>query len=210
MFKVNMGGYGSSRWHGCTRKRQVEECSVFDLDAWISAGLLQHMGGRIEWIDPYTGGKNSLRYFLRSTDVPDCKYVETFYQDATGKLQYEPAVIVSKPQKCGVRWYFFCWCGRRVRKLYSVRTGGSYRCRHCRDLTYGSAQEHNKNHDVFRRNPDYLMRALNAGYLQATFYVVGNLMRLRTPSRVHITPIAKSWDEIAHLLPTPGWAGCSD
>lgn len=194
-----MGGWGSSRWGFSPRKRCVEECSTFDLDSWISAGLLLHKAGRIEWGDPYTGDKNSLLYFLRSTDAPSCKYVETFFKDESGELQHEPTVIVSKPQKCGIRWYFFCPCGRRVRKLYRTRPGGMYRCRRCRDLTYRSAQGHNKNHDIFRQNPDYLMRLLHAGSFRAAVFVFNNAMRARTSSDVRISPAAGSWEQGSKL-----------
>lgn len=191
-----MGGIGSSRWDYMPRKRCVDECREFDLDAWISAGLLTHKAGGIQWNDPYTGSKKAVVYFLLATDVPDCKYVEIFYAQSDGTLQHEPTTIVSKAQACGIRWYFFClYCGRRVRKLYSIRAGGSYRCRHCWDLTYRSAQQHNKNHDIFHRNPYYLMGALEAGSLKATFYVFNIVLGLRTPLDVRITPMEGSWDQ---------------
>ena len=191
-----MGGHGSSRWGWTPRKRQVEECSVFDLDAWISAGLLLHEAGRIQWNDPYTGSEKTVVYFLRATDVLDCKYVEILYAQSDGTLQHEPTTIVSRPQSCGTRWYFFClYCGRQVRKLFSIRAGGTYRCRHCCDLTHRSAQQHNKSHDVFRRNPYYLLRVLEAGSLQAASFLFNAAMGARTPLNVRITPMEGSWDQ---------------
>lgn len=195
-----MGGIGSSRWGFSPRKGCIEEYSAFDLDAWISAGLLLHEAGRIEWEHPYTGSKNSLVYFLRSTLVPDCKYVEIFYAQSDGELVYDPTTIVSKPQAIGIRWYFVCLhCGRRVRKLYQIHPRAFYACRHCSDLTYRSAQQHNKNHDIFRRNPDYLTLALDAGSLPATIFVINNLMRVRTSSNVRISPMAGSWEQGSKL-----------
>jgi hypothetical protein len=41
-------------------------------------------------------------------------------------------------------------------KLYLPPAARYFGCRHCHDLTYRSAQEHNKRVDALRRNPELL------------------------------------------------------
>src|SRR3989304_2723913 len=116
-----MGGLGSGRWGWYRRKTRVEECAVLDLDAWVTAGLLDNRTGHVEWTSTEGGTGNSLSYRLSPTDVPDCKYLYIFYSDGKGGLESEPVTLLSKPQRFGgVRWCFFCprWCKRWVRKLY--------------------------------------------------------------------------------------------
>ena len=52
-------------------------------------------------------------------------------------------------------------CGRRVGKLYLAPSGHYFGCRHCHELTYRSAQEHDQRTDLFRRNPMALQAAMN-------------------------------------------------
>jgi hypothetical protein len=36
-----MGGYGSGRWHGYTKKDSVEDCRVLDVNRWTREGILR-------------------------------------------------------------------------------------------------------------------------------------------------------------------------
>ena len=70
----------------------------------------------------------------------------------------------------GVRWWFICslvvegaHCGRRVRKLYLPPGARYFGCRTCHNLTYKSAQEHDKRvHGFLRLPPSELVKALKS------------------------------------------------
>jgi hypothetical protein len=174
-----MGGYGSGRWGWHTRKRRVEECGVLDIDALISAGLLNHRVGNIEWTNPTSGQKNYITYELNPSDVPTCLRLYVFYTINQEDPVRQPITLLSKPQPFGgARWYFFCsmWCGKWVRRLYS-RPGKRFGCRSCHDLTYASAQEHDSRFAFFRHNPQLLHAAVEAGSILALKFALKNLSR---------------------------------
>jgi hypothetical protein len=87
----------------------------------------------------------------------------------TGKDEdYRVGLEATRPRFGGLRWWFLCPlvvrgvpCGRRVGKLYLPPGGRYFGCRHCHDLTYRSAQEHDKRVDLFRRNPAALQAVMN-------------------------------------------------
>lgn len=57
----------------------------------------------------------------------------------------------TRPHWGGKRFWFVCGCGRRSARLYLPSGQTVFRCRLCYDLTYQSAQEHDKRFDAFRR-----------------------------------------------------------
>jgi len=73
------------------------------------------------------------------------------------------------PHWGGVRWWFTCplvvdgtSCRRRVRKLYLPPGGRYFGCRHCHDLTYRSAQEHDQRVDFYCQHPEALWEILDS------------------------------------------------
>jgi hypothetical protein len=52
-------------------------------------------------------------------------------------------------------------CNRRVAKLYLPPSSRYFGCRYCQDLTYTSAQEHDKRVDTLRRNPEALLALMD-------------------------------------------------
>jgi len=57
----------------------------------------------------------------------------------------------ARPYLGGIRFWFVCDCGRRVGRLYLPFRQPAFRCRHCYNLTYQSAQEHDKCKDAIRK-----------------------------------------------------------
>jgi hypothetical protein len=86
--------------------------------------------------------------------------VHYHFTESGVNVDYRVWLAATRPRFGGRRWWFLCplsrdgrQCGRRVGKL-SLPPGGRYfGCRHCYDLTYTSAQEHDKRVDALRRNP---------------------------------------------------------
>jgi hypothetical protein len=150
------------------RKLTVEECLVLDVDALNSAGLLDHERARIEC---RVGGTTStFAYSIKTTNAPDCLYLYLFYPDGHGHMKQQWITLLSKPQHFGgVRWHFFCpqSCGRWVRKLY-FSGDGYFGCRTCLDLTYRSAQEHDRRIDSLRHSP----RALRGAIREGSFWAI--------------------------------------
>jgi hypothetical protein len=77
---------------------------------------------------------------------------------------YSVQLATTRPRFGGLRWWFICplvvngrACGRRVGKLYLPPGGRYFGCRHCHELTYRSAQEHDKRVDDLRQNPEALL-----------------------------------------------------
>jgi hypothetical protein len=162
-----MGGVGSGRWGWHTRKATVEDYPAIDIDALIRAGLFDHDTGMIEWesTNPTNRARHSFTYQLESSDVPTCRYLHLLQSNYRGETEKQVVTLLSRPQPLGgVRWYFFCpmWCSRRVRKLYLGGVGGWFGCRICRELTYTSAQTHDRQTAGFQRNPWLLRAALKA------------------------------------------------
>lgn len=59
-----------------------------------------------------------------------------------------------------VQQWFLCSCGHRVAKLYLAPTERQFRCRHCLNLTYRSAQTHDARENHLLRHPEELEKAL--------------------------------------------------
>ena len=60
----------------------------------------------------------------------------------------------------GERYYFSCYCHRRVTKLYSANDG-PWRCRHCYGLTYRTCQEAPR--DRYRSKAQRIRESLGGG-----------------------------------------------
>ena len=112
-----MGGWGSGRrqW---PKKTTVEACAVFDLDAWVGAGLLDYNCGRIDSQSPGVKTISPLAYIVRYANDPTCLYLYLQFLEDGKKTKWQPVTLVSRPQYFGgERWHFFCpRCGRLARK----------------------------------------------------------------------------------------------
>lgn len=101
-------------------------------------------------------------------EAPGCALALCFGRQESGKQWIR--VTTTKPFFGGLRHWFKCPmvssgvpCGRRVGRLYLPSGRAVFGCRNCYDLTYESAQTHNKRIDKLRRDPFALMSALYSG-----------------------------------------------
>jgi hypothetical protein len=131
----------------------------------LKAGV--HLRGSWSW--SYRDGKeNRISFEVDTLDLAS-PFVRLSYTSTRARteeresLDYAVELTTTQPRYGGLRWWFVCPlvvrgcpCERRVGKLY-LRPGGRYfGCRICHDLTYHSAQTHDKRVDALRRNPELL------------------------------------------------------
>lgn len=67
-----------------------------------------------------------------------------------------------RPHLGGKRFWFQCGCGKRVGRLYMPPGQQVFRCRHCYNLTYRSAQTHDQRLYDLARDPLGLRTALDS------------------------------------------------
>lgn len=163
-----MGGYGSSRWRWHSAKTTVEDCRSLDASRWQREGILapDHIqAGGWSWTDAHTGERlASIGYDVRTGETDGrlrLIYTVTMAGGDPQKVDYTVPLVTTRPHFGGLRWWFRCpgrGCGRLVRMIYLAPRSLYFLCRHCQDLTYRSAQEHDKTRDRFRRmDPDMLL-----------------------------------------------------
>jgi hypothetical protein len=61
-----------------------------------------------------------------------------------------------------IQQWFLCACGRRVAKLYLPPAKVDFRCRHCHNLTYRSAQTHDARFSRLVQHPEELAKVLSS------------------------------------------------
>jgi hypothetical protein len=124
------------------------------------------LSGTWAWFRDATRTEQTSSLDYEVDTIVDPPTVRLFYTKTATKeaLDYQIRLTVTRPRFGGLRWWFICPlvvngrpCGRRVGKLYLPPGGRYYGCRHCYQLTYRSAQKHDKRVDALRRNPAALM-----------------------------------------------------
>ena len=168
-----MGGYGSTRWGWHSKATTVEEClelptphvraalsAVVDEDARAWHGsLFWSIRGEVT---------NSISYtaFMRGR-VPVVRLQYTMIRDGA-ELDYQVPAVSTAPHYGGRRWWWLCpiaWgsgmCGRRVGKLYRPYGARYFGCRHCYQLSYTSAQEHDPRVSRLANDPMALYAAMS-------------------------------------------------
>jgi len=167
-----MGGYGSSRWGWHSKKDTVEDSRSLDAARWQREGILapDHIqAGGWSWTDARTGKRQaSIGYEVRTGETDG--RLRLFYTVTMGgdpqNVDYTVPLVTTRPNYGGLRWWFVCpgkGCGRRVRKIYMAPRSRYFLCRQCQDLTYTSAQQHDKTRDRFRRMDPEALLALMQG-----------------------------------------------
>ena len=157
-----------ARW-SWNKKTTVEECHS------ISTTFLKKYdyfcgfrSGGMKWTNSRGEETGSIGFSVSVNEWSgEIRFQYTNTSHSTGQkenLDY-PVRLTSTPCNYGgKRWWFICPlvkngvpCSRRVGKLYL--DGKYFGCRHCYNLTYTSAQEHDKRIDALLRNPDLLINA---------------------------------------------------
>lgn len=154
---------GRCRW---TSRLTVEECALFlCVASFHRAGTFVCLAGTISAVTwKESGGATlgglecrvernegtGLALYIRR----QCPRLNTVVED-----QLIPVTTV-RPYLGGKRFWFVCGCGQRVGRLYLPMGQQVFRCRHCYNLTYQSAQTHDQRRDALSRDPFALLAAL--------------------------------------------------
>ena len=156
------------RW-SWNKKTTVEECHSIS-----TTFLKQHdyfcgfRSGGMKWTNSRGEETGSVSFSVKVNEWSgEIRFQYTNTSHSTGQkenLDYPVRLTFTPCNYGGKRWWFICPlvkngvpCSRRVSKLYL--NGKYFGCRHCYDLTYTSAQEHDKRIDALLRNPDLLINA---------------------------------------------------
>jgi hypothetical protein len=188
-----MGGPGSGshhHWWRSSKKTDVEKCLQLDASRWRRDGIIRAgavVSGTWRWTY-HSGRRFAINYEVDTVDLSSASVRLWYSWIRTATKQHESAdyrvrLATTRPRFGGLRWWFVCPlvvngrpCGRRVGKLYMPPDARYFGCRRCHDLTYRSAQEHDKRVDVLRRNPQALMAlAENPGDLD--FSLLGLVLK---------------------------------
>ena len=163
-----MGGPGSGNhfhWWRPAKKTTVEDCLSLDTNRLGREGILRvddHRIGSWRWVY-HSGRECSITYEVLTRDMNQPVLRLSYSYSANGQKEsrdYHVRLATTRPRFGGIRWWFFCplsvngrHCGRRVGKLCLPPGSRHFGCRHCHELTYTSAQQHDKRVDLLRRNP---------------------------------------------------------
>jgi len=91
-------------------------------------------------------------------------YAKMLYSYNGGSMHYPVHITTTRPRFGGLRWWWVCpWCHRRARYLYLNHRNGRFECRVCCDLTYYSAQTHDKTMDRYRHLPSRVLMQMMQG-----------------------------------------------
>ena len=152
-----LGGFGSTRWGWHSKATTVEECRSLDVNRWIREGIIvpeSRRWGSWVWTNSYTNKQAaSIGYEVNTTGSPPwvrLYYTVTPWAGDPVDYDYKIALVSTSPTYGGRRWWWLCplnhrargTCNRRVGKLYLPSGASYFGCRHCYELSYTSAQEH--------------------------------------------------------------------
>lgn len=159
-----MGGYGSGRWRGHSKRATVEDSWSLDVTKLARDGLLvrERGAGSLWWTNTRTGEQVASVSFVRLPLGTDGLLLQLHYRVGRGEPKVDVEEVIplttTRPGWGGIRWWFVCPldvlgrpCARRVAKLYLPPSGRYFGCRHCYELTYTSCQESHQHDRLFAR-----------------------------------------------------------
>jgi hypothetical protein len=184
-----MGGFGSGE--RSSKKATVEECWSLDASRLSRQGVFASSGfsGRsLTWTNSLGEPTLAVPYWVEiaagSTPVLHL-LLPRVEPDGSGETDELIPLAGTCPHFGGARWWFLCplvvngaACERRVRKLYLPPRGRYFGCRTCYDLTYESAQTHDRRVDHLRKNPVALIAALNSKNPRESLLGMGAYVKL--------------------------------
>jgi hypothetical protein len=146
----------------------VEECRALDLRELARDGpYVPGRSGVLRWL---LGGQETgaISYQVVPSEGGGRLLLVSSYRWSKDEEEGQPIKVpipleTTRPHFGGLRWW---GCGplqvrgvpclRRVAKRYLPPASRYFGCRHCHELTYKSAQTHDKRVDALRRNPGLL------------------------------------------------------
>ena len=158
---------GRHRW---TERLTVEQCFPLTTEAFKRAEVFSlpiHISGKISWTDSQGRNRGTVEYTTQNASNGITIRIRRQYAalDATLRL-VEECVVPVTATPChfgGQRFWFRCQCGRRVGRLYLPPGQQAFRCRHCFNLTYLSAQTHDQRKYRMAQDLVSLRAALRSG-----------------------------------------------
>jgi hypothetical protein len=157
---------GRHRW---TSRFTVEECLPLDVEKFHQAGPAladaSPASGTMSWTrDGDVVGTIRYEIIPNAGRVSVCIPCQSIMQDGENRPVEQCLISVTtvRPHLGGRRFLFVCRCGRRVRLLYLPPGEQMFGCRHCHDLTYRSAQQHDQREYDLARDPEALSALLHA------------------------------------------------
>ncbi len=171
-----MGGYGSGRWGSHTKATTVEECLVLPTTylrnalSAVADGRAGFGMGTLQWSIRGEVKSRIGATVIREGDAPAVRLQYTTTRpggDATDS-NYTVGAVSTSPTYGGRRWWWLCplnhrargACNRRVGKLYLPSGASYFGCRHCYELSYTSAQEHDSRVSRLANDPMALYAAM--------------------------------------------------
>lgn len=153
-----------------TPRRTVEDCPVSLSNVWLR--WLARLSDRAPGETVLLTLPNPLGGPLARIECewcvwePDGLGILVRAEDAGGAaLCYRQMIpiVATAPNFGGERYWFRCDCGRRVGRLFLPWGAREFQCRHCLNLTYRSAQQHDATLCALARDDDAIGRALSSG-----------------------------------------------
>ena len=156
-----MGGPGSGRWGGHTKKTTVEQCRSISVRRMYRDGLLEPgQSYTLTWSDAITDEQKASMGVVTSADSIRLRYTIYWRDGEPEDIRYCVPLTWTPCNWGGEYPWFACpgaGCGRRVGKLYLPPGGAKYfLCRHCYDLSYRSRQTYDKRLAALRRDPSLI------------------------------------------------------
>jgi hypothetical protein len=149
---------GRKRW---TNRLTVEDCLPLDVKSFRLAGTFAYppgTTGTIWWTTPYGVELGRVEYATQN-------HADGLAICIRRRYPLDECLIpltTTRPRLGGARFWFVCPCGRRVGRLYLPAGQSVFGCRTCYNLTYQSAQTHDKRRDALMRDPVALRAALDS------------------------------------------------
>jgi hypothetical protein len=156
---------GRERW---TDRLTVEECFAFDIGNLVRAGAFEAERGitcSYTWNDSLGNPISSIKFRV-FPDQTGALAVHLYHRvpatlSTAERIQHQSVQITTTDCNFGgIRRWFRCSlirggypCKRRVRVLYSTPRERLFGCRRCHNLTYESAQKHDKRIDWLLKLP---------------------------------------------------------
>jgi hypothetical protein len=170
---------GRERW---TDRLTVEECFAFHIGNLVRAGAFEAERGitcSYTWNDSLGNPISSIKFrvFPDQTGALAVHLYHRVPAMLSTPARIEQQIVQLTTSKCnfgGVRRWFKCSlirdgypCKRRARILYATPRERLFGCRQCHNLTYESAQKHDKRVDWLLKQPaEEFIRALSTGTIR--------------------------------------------
>ncbi len=157
---------GRQRW---TSRLTVEDCPLrLCVAAFHRAGTFACSPGTIstlKWTGPGDEWLGRLECRVENSGPTGLAIYIRRQCARIGALVNEQTIPVTtvRPHLGGTRFWFLCACGKPAGRLYLPPGQRIFRCRHCCNLTYRSAQTHDQRLYDLARNPRALQLAIHGG-----------------------------------------------